>query len=454
MYREVRLSKKRGRVTAGCRKKVNGRKLGQSSECKEYDVGTEKTEVSSHAGQSQERGGVKPFFQGQRSGTGLPRWYWIGAIWTGVALWDATQTVMVMRAEHMHHRWTYLFITQALGWLPWAVATPMVLRLGWEHPLRWKKLTPWLVHGAACGAIGLAYAALIAGLEMLLDPWAYATPSGPYGALLLQKFFNQLLAFAILYGCILLVGYLLESRERLARQQMEAARLNEELSKAQLNVLRQQIEPHFLFNTLNAVAGLIREGRNDAAVRMIAGLSDLLRRVVNDSQRQEVPLEEELEFLEKYLNIQKARFAERLELRLEVPRELCKARVPSLILQPIVENAVKHGIAKRAKGGAIEIRAWRSNGVLTLSVYNDGPQLPAEWESGSAGIGLRNVRSRLGSLYGNAYELKMGNEQGRGGVRVLVSLPFQEVKSGEVENPEQCCDNPSARRPERSLRSR
>ena len=146
---------------------------------------------------------------------------------------------------------------------------------------------------------------------------------------------------------------------------------------------------------------------------------------MNDTQRHVVSLGEELEFLQKYLDIQKARFAERLELRVEVPRELCKARVPSLLLQPIVENAVKHGIAKRAKGGAIEIRALRSNGVLMLSVYNDGPPFPAEWESGNDGIGLRNVRTRLGSLYGNEFEFKMANEE-RGGVKVLVSVPFRE----------------------------
>jgi two-component sensor histidine kinase len=370
------------------------------------------------------RNGIAGPVQGEAGATSMPRWYWIGAIWAGIALWDATQTVVVMRAEHMQHRWTYLFITQALGWLPWALATPIVLRLGWEHPLRWKKLTPWLAHGAACACIGLAYAALVAGIETLLDPWAYATPPGPYGALLVQKFFDQLLSSVILYGCVLLVGYLLESRERLARQQMEAARLNEQLSKAQLNALRQQIEPHFLFNTLNAVAGLIREGRSDAAVNMIAALSDLLRRVVNDSQRQEVPLGEELEFLRKYLDIQKARFAERLELRVEVPGELCRAWVPSLILQPIVENAVKHGIAKRAEGGAIEISAARVNGVLTLNVYNDGPQLAAEWEK-NGGIGLSNVRTRLESLYGDQFELRMGNEEARG-VRVAVSVPWRE----------------------------
>jgi len=358
---------------------------------------------------------------GQRA----PRWYWIAAIWVGIALWDATQTVVVMRAEHMHHRWTYLFVTVALSWLPWALATPLVLQLARWQPLQWRKVAPWLVHGAALLCLGLVYGGLVAGMEVLLDPFANPSPPGPYGELLWQKFCNQLLASVILYGCILLVGYLLESREKLARQEMEAARLGEQLSRAQLDALRHQIEPHFLFNTLNAIAGLIREGRNNAAVNMIAGLSDLMRRVVNDSHRQQVPLGEEMEFLQKYLDIQKARFAERLELRVDVPGELSKARVPSLILQPIVENAVKHGIAKRAQGGAIEIRAARTNGLLTLNVYNDGPPLAAGWEKNNGGIGLSNVRTRLASLFGDAFELKMGNEGGRG-VKVSVSVPFRE----------------------------
>jgi two-component system, LytTR family, sensor kinase len=348
----------------------------------------------------------------------------MAAIWTGIALWDATQTVMVMRAEHMHHRWTYLFVTVALSWLPWALATPVALRLAQSRPLQWRKPTSWLVHGTALLCLGLVCGAWVAGMEVLLDPFANPSGPAPYGELLWQKFSNQLLASVILYSCILLVGYLLESRARLARQEMEAARLGEQLSRAQLDALRHQIEPHFLFNTLNAIAGLIREGRNDAAVNMIAGLSDLLRRVVNDSHRQEVPLGEEMEFLQKYLDIQKARFAERLELRVEVPRELSNARVPSLILQPIVENAVKHGIAKRAQGGAIEIRAARTNEWLTLNVYNDGPQLEAGWEKSNGGVGLSNVRTRLESLYGDGFELKMGNENGRG-VKVSVSVPFR-----------------------------
>jgi two-component system LytT family sensor kinase len=160
-------------------------------------------------------------------------------------------------------------------------------------------------------------------------------------------------------------------------------------------------------------------------VSMIAELSDFLRRVVEDSSRQQVPLGEELEFAQKYLDIQKMRFAERLQVSVDVPRELFPAQVPILILQPMVENAVKHGIAKRVHGGAIRIAALRFNGRLRLSVYNDGPSLPAGWEKTRSGVGISNVRTRLQSLYGDEFELSMKN-QDPGGVEVSVSVPFEE----------------------------
>jgi two-component system LytT family sensor kinase len=166
----------------------------------------------------------------------------------------------------------------------------------------------------------------------------------------------------------------------------------------------------------------VREKRNDAAVDMIAGLSDFLRRVVEESGRQQVPLAEELDFAQKYLDIQKVRFAERLQISVDVPKDLFPAQVPSLILQPMVENAVKHGIAKRVQGGAIRIAASRSNGRLTLSVYNDGPGLPAGWEKTHTGVGISNVRTRLQNLYGDEFDLSMQNQE-PGGVEVSVSVP-------------------------------
>jgi len=228
----------------------------------------------------------------------------------------------------------------------------------------------------------------------------------------------------VFYAAILTVSSLLDSRERIARQRMETAQLSEQLSKVQLRALRQQIEPHFLFNSLNSVAGLVREGKNDDAVSMIAGLSDLLRRVLEDSHRQLVPLAEEMEFLQKYLDIQKARLGDRLQCKMEVGKDLLSAQVPSLILQPMVENAVKHGIAKRVRGGEIRIMAQRHDGLLTLRVYNDGPGLPEGWDETRSGIGMSNVRTRLRGLYGDAFVLDLRNQNQ--GVEAKVTVPFQE----------------------------
>jgi two-component system, LytTR family, sensor kinase len=353
-------------------------------------------------------------------------WFWIALIWGSVGLFDATQTVFAMRAEGMHHAWAALWVTLLLCYLPWALATPLILRLGRQFPpVRVRPLSTWVVHVAACAGINFAIAGWNAWLEAMLNPWAKAL-ADPFRLLWVYKFYNSLLSSVFLYAVIIAVSNVLDSRQRLARQQTETARLNEQLSKAQLDALRRQIEPHFLFNTLNAIAGLVREKRNDDAVNMIAGLSDFLRRVIEDSGKQQVPLGDEMEFLQKYLAIQKVRFAERLQLRVDVPKELFRAQVPSLILQPMVENAIKHGIAKRAHGGLIRIAAVRSNGMLTLSVYNDGPKLSPDWNETYSGIGISNARTRLQSLYGEDCNLSLRNRE-PDGVEVSVSVPFKEL---------------------------
>jgi two-component sensor histidine kinase len=362
-----------------------------------------------------------------------PRWLWLGLLWIGIGLFDATQTVVVMHSEGMNHNWPYLYITVFLSWLPWALVAPLVLRLGRRYPL-WRThwtLSALLIHLPACIGVGLAYSAWNAALQTALNPYAYATLK-PFARAWASLFFNGLVVFAILYGMILLVGTMLESRERIAFQQAETARLNEQLSQAKLDALRRQIEPHFLFNTLNAVTGLVREGRNDAAVRVIAGLSDLIRRVLEDSQTQFVTLGEEMEFLETYLDIQRVRFGTRLGVRVDVPEALHTAHVPRLIVQPMVENAIKHGIARQARGGTVAIEANHAHGVLTIRIYNDGPRLSDDWEKNSDGIGIANVRTRLSSLYGSASALLIRNCDN--GVEVLLSVPLQEdlpVTNGE-----------------------
>lgn len=351
-------------------------------------------------------------------------WLWTAAFWAGIGLFDAAQTVVVMHSEGMHHYWGYLFITALFSWLPWALATPLVLRLGQKYPpVQWRRISTWAVHLAACIGVGFVHSAWTAGLQHWLNPYAYEAPK-PFLYIWGSLFYNGLMSFVILYGMILMVGHMLDSRERIAMQQTETARLNEQLSRAQLDALRRQIEPHFLFNSLNAIAGLVREERNDAAVSMIAGLSDFLRRVLEGSEKQQVTLGEEMEYLRKYLDIQKVRFGDRLDVRLDVPSELFGAQVPSLILQPMVENAIKHGIARQARGGTLRVAASQAGGVLTLRVYNDGPTLPADWERSRSGIGIPNVRTRLQSLYGDACELKIHNQDE--GVEVSLSVPYRE----------------------------
>ena len=352
-----------------------------------------------------------------------PRWIGMASIWFSFGLIDALETVFVMRSEGMHHAWLILFAAVMFSWLPWVVATPLILRLSRRFPVVKPISTlTWLVHVSACAATGIVSSAWTSCLYFLFNPYLEPAPS-PYLRLWFDKFYNGLLSYVVLYAVILMLNYVLDSRARLAFRETEAARLNEQLVIAQLHALRQQIEPHFLFNTLNSVAGLVREGRNDSAVIMIAELSDLLRRMLDDSTRQQVPLQEEMEFAQKYLDIQKARFADRLQINIDVPGELRLAQVPSLILQPMVENSIKHGIAKRAQGGTIRIAASRSNGMLTLSVFNDGPSLPVNWETMRPGIGISNVRTRLQTLYGDACNISMRN-QSSGGVEVSVSLPF------------------------------
>ena len=356
---------------------------------------------------------------------GASPWLWVAAAWLGIGLFDATQNVFVMRSEGMHHAWTALFVTLLLSWLPWACATPVVLWLGRLHRLaRRTSASMWLTHLVACGAIAVAAAGWVASLERMMNPWAHAAGPGPFLDLWSDRFYSTILQSILLYGAILAVRYGLDSRNRLAEQRIEAAVLNEQVTSAQLDALRRQLEPHFLFNSLNAISSLIRDHRDDDAVHMVTGLSECLRRVLETSKQPEVTLGEEVAFLRKYLDVQKFRFAERLQLSLDVPQELHDARVPNLILQPMVENAVKHGIAKRALGGVIRITARRSDGMLTMKVYNDGPSLPPESDDPHLGVGLSNTRARLQRLYGDAFEFTIRNQE-PDGVEASVSVPFR-----------------------------
>jgi hypothetical protein len=360
---------------------------------------------------------------GTPSGVTPIRWRWIAALWCAGGLFDASQAVLVLRFAHgSDQSWLPVFATEMATWLPWALATPWIVGLARRHPfVRGMALRAVAVHVAAFATLGAVAEAWTATLQVLFNPWNYRRPPEFWDSWSTTLLYHVLI-FLIAYALILTITYLVDSRDKVARQMTETARLNEELSKAQLAALRRQMEPHFMFNALNSIAGLVRDRRNDAAVSMIVGLSEFLRRSSADSHRSQVTLAEEVEYLQRYVDIQQVRFGERLRVSVGVPAELLDAQVPSLLLQPLVENAIKHGIATRVVGGNIRVTGTRRGGNLCLIVYNDGPTFADDWESG-AGVGLANLRTRLRILHGEAADLQM---TGAGdGVEVTVTVPLK-----------------------------
>jgi len=351
-------------------------------------------------------------------------WRGIVGVWLAGALFDASQTVLQMHAEGRHRPWLPLFAIELVSWLPWALATPFIIRLAWEYPIvRATNVRSLGVHAAAFASISAVSEAWSALLQVWFNPWGNRKWPNFVDTWSTTLVF-QAVTFLIAYALILTATYLLDARESMARQTIEAARINEELSKAQLAALRRQIEPHFMYNALNSIAGLVRDQRNDAAVSMIVGLSEFLRRASEDSHRSQVALREEVEYLQRYIEIQKIRFGERLQVSVDIPQEVLCAQVPNLLLQPLVENAIKHGIAKRVAGGNVLVAGACHDGNLCLRIYNDGPGVPADWELTSGGVGIANLRTRLQILHGRESQLQLRTAD-PGGVEVVVTLPFR-----------------------------
>jgi two-component system, LytTR family, sensor kinase len=360
-----------------------------------------------------------------QSGVRATGWAWIAALWSAGALFDASQTVFSMAAEGKQQACWLPFATEFACWLPWALATPLVMRVARRYPMdRGAGIRTICVHLAVFAAVSAVAITWWTAVQMFFNPWGYRERPAFVDTWTMTLLY-QSLTFLIAYALIVAVTLVVDARESMARQMTEAARLNEELSKAQLAALRRQIEPHFMYNALNSIAGLVRDHLNDAAVSMIVGLSEFLRRSAQDSHRSQVALQEEVEYLQRYIDIQKVRFGERLQISMDIPAELLRAQVPNLLLQPLVENAIKHGIAKRVAGGAVRVACARQSSHLCLSIYNDGPGLPADWEAMPTGVGIRNLRTRLQILHGNDSELQL-RRANPGGVEVMVTLPFRE----------------------------
>jgi signal transduction histidine kinase len=324
------------------------------------------------------------------------------------------------------HLWPRYVIWQLVGWYFWIPVTPFILLLGRRVPVglgrNWIGI---LVHVVAASLLSLFFAAwntLFARPIAPRDTVYELDPSYFFNSFVLQRFHTSLLTYIVILG----VGYGIDFYRQHRKRELQASQLQAQLAQAQLQALKMQLHPHFLFNTLNSISMLVRKGGRQEAVKMLAGLSDLLRLALENAGTQLVTLKQELSFLERYLELQKIRFRDRLTVRLVVSPDTLSAEVPNLILQPIVENAIRHGIDGHSGTGLVEIRARREDGCLRMEVRDDGPGFPGTARTdGSEGVGLTNTRQRLERLYGENHLFEIGNAPG-GGALAILEIPYRQ----------------------------
>jgi hypothetical protein len=356
------------------------------------------------------------------------KWCAVFGFWCFFGFISGLQSYIGTRSEGMEHSFIRFCVWQLLGWCFWGLLTPPILWLGHRFPLgrgRWGRAL--LVHLTAFAIFTVTHLAFFTYITELIRPFDVMTVERPYWDSLVGRLTYQSHLELLIYLATLGVGYALDYYDKYRERESRASQLEAQLARAQLQALRMQLHPHFLFNTLNGIAGLVRDQKNKAAVDMIAGLSDLLRYTLENAGRLEVPLREELDFLELYLDIQQMRFSDRLAIRMEVAPETLDALVPSLILQPLVENAIRHGVSGRASAGTVGVSTELEYGLLRIKVYDDGPGLREDWakpDSSGGGIGLANTRARLEQLYGVRHGFTVRNRE-RGGVEATLAIPLR-----------------------------
>ncbi len=318
------------------------------------------------------------------------------------------------------HDWWRLFLWQAGGWSLWGLAAPAVLALGRRLRLeRGRRVRNVLAHAAIGVVLAIAHLAPVTWLTQAIDPYQPVQSGLAFSAQYRELIPTWFPLNVLVYWGILGAGQAWHYYRRFRERELRASQLEALLARAELQALKLQLHPHFLFNSLNAVAGLVRRGDNPQAVRMLAGLSDLLRYVLDNAERQTVLLGEELEFIRRYLEIQQLRFGDRLASELAVEPTALAVRVPNLVLQPLVENALEHGVAGRGRG-RIRLTGELRGGRLLLAVEDDGAGLDAG--GASFGVGLENTRARLEQQYGGDFGLELALGDG-GGVVARLDLP-------------------------------
>ena len=357
----------------------------------------------------------------------------IGRLWLIVAaacivpaILDGVTTYIQARLANRIPGWQEIF-WQSNEWLILGALTPIAYYLAQRFPLRPPiRARNLLAHGGGAILLCIGWASAGASLRWVLDiaPTGVSKSQQMTSWLLTTIPWGTFMYFTTL-GCIHAFGYFIEAKDREA----QAARLAAQVAESRLGALRTQLHPHFLFNSLNAITVLVRDKDTAGASRMLDLLSDVLRQVLKSDQAHVVSLAEELAFLERYLAIEQIRFSDRLQVRFDVDESLNDAAVPVFILQPLVENALRHGIAKRAEGGVVEVSARRDGESLILTIADNGRGLnraSGEHTAGN-GLGLANIRERLTTLYGSAARLDLRPApQPPGGTFAEVVIPFRQ----------------------------
>jgi two-component system, LytTR family, sensor kinase len=354
------------------------------------------------------------------------KWIWVLCAWTIVGLLFAVQQILVEKVRGMHVDWVIEGAVELLYWYIWAAFTPLVIGLVKRFPLTGRRFA---LHIAIHTIASLLMAPLASVTEYFLSlgllrfVFHITGPDvrhflSPFGAGVLFMSFTGILTYWIVVGLYQAMHFYQVALER----QTIAAQLEAQLSHAELENLKSQLHPHFLFNSLHAIGVLMQEDV-DAAGHLLVCLGDLLRMAL-ERRENEITLQSELEFVGKYLEIEQTRFHDRLKVHMDIPPDLLEVYVPSLALQPLVENAIKHGISVDSAAGRLEIAAKLHDGRVWLRVRDDGPG-PAPASLLRFGVGLSNVQSRLKQLYGDQASLELtGGGDGRG-CETIITLPLR-----------------------------
>lgn len=340
------------------------------------------------------------------------------AFWAAFGAIVGVQTYLGMLSHH--HSLVRLVGFEIAVFLFWAPATPLIARLARQFPLvpwRWRSFAVHAVAAIALSTADIAWSTWLALRVRPFDTRSYTQFAPGFAWSFATQIFLELFIYLGIVMSLAMLDFHARSRERALR----AAELERELARARLEALSAQLQPHFLFNALHTVSGLIRGNEPKSAIGTIAGLSDILRYALDESGGSEAALEAELETTKRYLEIQKLRYGDRLRVEIDASPETLGAAVPRLLLQPLVENAIRHGAAADAGSPWLALRATREGDRLRIEVLNGASE--AASGNGGLGIGLSNTRARLEQLFGASFAMSARRMNSR--FEVIVELPWR-----------------------------